>query len=247
MIEFESVTTGYKRSKGPVLEEFSWRVDSGLTVLLGPNGAGKTTLLTLGADARSPWHGRVSVDGLAPSDNRKRYRSQVGWMPQQSSAVPGLTCREQVAYFGWLKGLTRSDAWTGSIKALERVNMGDLGSKKTTEISGGQLRRIALAQTLIANPPVLLLDEPTAGLDPAQRVRFREILADTASDAKRTVIVSTHQIDDLDQLFNRVAIIDQGELRFEGSVTEFLQGEGNDGRGARAAEAAYARLVTHEG
>jgi len=243
-LTFDQITFRYRRSGAPVYEAFSWEVPAGRTVLLGPNGAGKTTLLSLGTDALRPQAGNVRLGLLNPQhrSDQRGFRQAVGWMPQQVYPVPGLTCREQVAYAGWLKGMSRGEAWAGARVALERVAMAELGNKLTSELSGGQLRRIGLSQALVHRADVLLLDEPTAGLDPAQRTRFRETIVDLPADL--TVVVSTHQVDDLSDLFDTVVIIDRGLIRYQGTVREFLNvaPAGADHR----AEVAYTSLVSGE-
>ncbi len=242
-MELEDVSFRYGWRSRWVLRELSWQVPEGRTVLLGPNGAGKTTLLSLCASALRPSAGRVRLGELDTRSRRdlRGYRRLVGWMPQQIRAVPGLTAREQVAYAGWLKGLSRTEAWQRAQKALEAVGLSSRLQDKTSTLSGGQLRRLGLAQVLVHSPQVAILDEPTAGLDPAQRARFGEVLA--ALSLGSHVIVSTHQVDDLSQLYDTVAVMASGKIVFEGAVGDFLRlGEGND----REAEAAYSLLVREE-
>ncbi len=241
-LRFESLTYGYSRKKR-VFEDFSWEVQRGRTVLLGPNGAGKSTLIGLGANALTPKAGRVSLGELDPRHirHRARYRRLVGWMPQQIRAVPGLTAREQVAYAGWLKGLSRTEAWQRAGEALEMVDLTALGDSKASTLSGGQLRRVGLAQVLVHSPQVLLLDEPSVGLDPAQRARFRDIL--TRLPGELAVLVSTHQVDDLSEVYDRVAVITEGRIVFEGPVGDFMSLAPD---GPRRAEVAYAVLLGGE-
>ena len=247
-LRFDGVSFSYASGglgRGPrtrVFEDFSWEVPSGRTVLLGPNGAGKTTLLGLGASALMPATGSVRIGTVSSTARRERakFRRAVGWMPQQVRAIAGLTCREQVAYAGWLKGLDRRAAWEAAGTALERVDLAAEAGRRTSQLSGGQQRRVGLAQALVHRADVLLLDEPTAGLDPNQRARFRDILREVSRDVP--VVVSTHQVDDLTELFDTVVVMDHGRLPFSGTPEQFmaLAPAGS----AHPAEAAYGSLVT---
>lgn len=239
---FEDVSFRYRRSGPDVLDSFTWGVLPGRTVLLGPNGAGKTTLLALGADALKPQRGAVRFGELVAgrSSDRHSYRKSVGWMPQQIRAVPGLTCREQVTYAGWLKGMSTKEAWAASRSALDGVGLLPLADTLTTRISGGELRRVGLAQSLVHRALVLLLDEPTVGLDPSQRANFREILGSLPDTSP--VVVSTHQVDDLSDLFHNVVILHEGRIRYQGTVKAFLELAPQDA--VRPGEAAYGRVVS---
>jgi ABC-type multidrug transport system, ATPase component len=227
-----------------VFDAFSWQSPDGCTVILGPNGAGKTTLLSLGATALRPTRGSVAFGELNASRRRdlRAFRRAVGWMPQHVRAIPGLTSREQVAYAGWLKGMSRGTAWKEAATALARVGLNDEADRKTAQLSGGQQRRVGLAQLLVHRADLFLLDEPTAGLDPGQRGRFRETLREIATEVP--VVVSTHQVDDLTDLFDTVVVLDHGQIRFQGTVAAFmaLAAEGSP----HPAEAAYATLIADE-
>lgn len=242
-LTFDAVRFRYLRRQSPILDDFSWSVPAGKTVLLGPNGAGKSTVLMLGANALSPERGRITFGALNASRRRDRasFRRATGWMPQHVHAVPGLTAHEQVAYAGWLKGLSRHDAWASATKALANVGLAGKADERTSRLSGGQLRRVGLAQLLVHEADVLLFDEPTVGLDPAQRSRFRELL--NAVPADRRIVISTHQVDDLSEVFDTVTVITEGRIRFEGSVTAFMA-LASDAAGPRQGEAAYARIVS---
>lgn len=248
MIQFEGVTYRYTRRAAPALKDLSWALESPRTVLLGPNGAGKSTLLALGANVLSPQRGTVSVSSVGRSSRRlgRELRQAVGWMPQHVPAVKGLTAREQCAYAGWLKGMSKSDAWAEAKTALDWVGLLELEEKRATHLSGGQLRRLGLASVLVSRPQHLLLDEPTVGLDPAQRSRFRGLLQDLESVRECTILVSTHLVDDIGELFDQVAVMDEGEIRFTGSTIQFLA-LGADGEGdPSSAERAYGAIVARE-
>lgn len=245
ILSFEHAGFRYRKAPRPVLDDFSWQVPAGRTVLLGPNGAGKSTLLALGADALRPTRGRIRFGILDPARraDRAAYRRAVGWMPQHVRALPGLTAQEQVAYAAWLKGLGKRQAWAGAAAALAGVGLTELAGRKTSTLSGGQLRRVGLAQVLAHAADVLLLDEPTVGLDPAQRARFRELLA--ALPPECPVVVSTHQVDDLTELFATVVVLADGAIRFAGPVATFM-GLAPPSVTERRGEAAYARIISGE-
>jgi len=221
-LEFREVSFGYKRkNQGEliVLQRLTWHVPTGVTALLGINGAGKSTLLSLGATALIPRSGEVSLNGLDSRDEQTQFRARVAWMPQQHRAVPGLTVREQVTYSGWLKGMSRDDAWRGASEALARVALQDLADRPASELSGGQQRRVGLASALVHDAEVLLLDEPTSGLDPEQRAMFRELLVNIGAD--RTVVVSTHDTGEITTAYSHVAVLHAGNIAFDGALQDF--------------------------
>lgn len=250
-VAFEGCSFGY--GWGPrrrwVLQNLDLRFRAGSTVLLGPNGAGKTTLLSLAASLLRPHRGKVTFESLA-TDHRydlRTYRRKVGLLPQFVQPMPGLRVREQVAYAGWLKGQNRRDAWDNAGQALVRVQMSDLAQRPASKLSGGQLRRMGIAQALVHDAEVLLLDEPTAGLDPTQRGRVRRIISDLGDTT--SVIVSTHQTDDISQTYDSVIVLDEGEVRFHGDVRELtaLVPKVEQRSAAAHVEAAYVQLVGEEG
>jgi ABC-2 type transport system ATP-binding protein len=162
-------------------------------------------------------------------------------MPQTVQAVRGLTAHQQVAYTGWMQGLSRSSAWAEARECLDRVGLVDQATTPSTQLSGGQLRRVGLAEAMVSQPDTLILDEPTVGLDPAERARFRSLLGQIVGSAG-TVIVSTHQVDDLSEQFDRVAVMIDGTVAYEGTVAEFLR-HGQDGPELHRAESAYATVL----
>ncbi|MFE4215321.1 ATP-binding cassette domain-containing protein [Streptomyces sp. NPDC056844] len=243
-ITFTDCAYRYKRRSRPVLTGFSYELRDGLTVLLGPNGAGKSTLLRLGASVARPETGRITC-GTVPSTARE-YRRQVSWMPQQITAMAGLTAREQVAYSGWLKGMGRSDAWTRALDALTRVGLRDRADDKARILSGGQLRRLGLASALVHDCRVLLLDEPTAGMDPTQRRVFRDLLTDAVGGGGLSVLMSTHDVADLADDADRITVLAGGRIQFDGTTDGFLGNAPADTPASRHAEAAYTALTLRD-
>ncbi|MFJ8011165.1 ATP-binding cassette domain-containing protein [Streptomyces sp. NPDC096339] len=241
---FDQVSFNYRRNT-PVFDDFSLCVEAGATVLLGPNGAGKSTLMSLAASHLKPAAGSVAFNGLDAHGRRQApYRERVAWIPQQITPIPGLTVREQVAYAGWLKGMPRHLAWTASADALRRVDLIRLADRKSHQVSGGQLRRMGIAGALAHRSELILMDEPTAGLDPTQRLVFRELLGDLSGQVQ--IIVSTHQTEDLADLYQHVVVLSQGNIRFQGSPRDFHALAPSSGQGREQAEAAYVLLVGRE-
>ncbi|MDQ1009469.1 ABC-2 type transport system ATP-binding protein [Streptomyces sp. V4I23] len=242
-LHFQSCTFRYPGTSRPVLDRLDLEFSPGHTVLLGPNGAGKSTLLSLGAGAAKPQSGLISYGSLDPNDRRHKraYRSKVSWLPQRPGFLPGMTCREHVAYIGWLKGMRERDAWRAAPEAIERVGLTDKINKKIRTLSGGQQQRIAIAQALVHDAELLLLDEPTVGLDPHQRRRFLDLLISLRGTVH--VIVSTHDIGDIDQAFDEVVVLEAGRSRFRGAVDAFAAHAQPDCAPGRRLESAYASLL----
>ncbi len=243
-----SFSYGWGPRRRWVLRDFDLRFPAGCTVLLGPNGAGKTTLLSLAASLLWPQRGKVTLERLTTAHRHdlRTYRRKVGLLPQFIQAVPGLRVREQVAYAGWLKGQNRRDAWDSASDALARVQMSDLAQRPASKLSGGQLRRMGIAQALVHDAEVLLLDEPTAGLDPTQRGRVRRLIGELSETT--AVVVSTHQTDDISRTYDSVIVLDDGQVRFHGGVQELtaLVPEVQQRSAAEHVEAAYVQLIGEE-
>lgn len=244
-IRFEHCTFGYSNRRD-VITDLSLELPEGCTVLLGPNGAGKSTLLSLAASVRRPKAGRVSYRHLDPARGRKLadYRRRVGWMPQDITTVPGLKVREQAAYAAWLKGISRRESWDRSLGALRMVRLSDLADRPARTLSGGQLRRLGIAQALVHGCEVVLMDEPTAGLDPVQRAGFRELMAELNGTVH--CVVSTHQTEDLDAVYDSTIVLEGGQVRYQGSTADFLAYAGQHAAPERRAEAAYLQFVARE-
>ena len=220
-----------------VLKGLTWQLPArGRTLLLGRNGVGKTTTLRVASGGLRPRTGAVCVEGERLS--KAPLRRVVALMPQQITSVPGLSVLEQVAFAGWLAGRSEQDARRAADRALHQVDLYELRDRKPSTLSGGELRRVGLAEVLARPSEVLLLDEPTAGLDPIQRANFRELLL----TVDQPTVVSTHQLDDVDDLFARVDVLEAGRMVYSGATEDFLaHGQGLDT--ARRAESAFAALT----
>ena len=233
-----------KRFRSSVaLTDVTLDVGPGVTGLLGPNGAGKTTLLRIVATALSQDSGTVRVLGEDPGDPRGRLaiRRQLGYLPQDSGAYGGFTAFAFVDYVAVLKEMTdRRTRRSEVARVLDAVGLGDRAHQRIRALSGGMRRRVGLAQALLGRPRLLVLDEPTAGLDPEQRLRFRAILG--ALPPETTVLLSTHLTEDVTALCPRVVVLDHGCVRFAGPTAELAALA--DGRVWDATEAAPGAAVS---
>lgn len=244
-IQLNNCTFGYRKGH-PVLEGLTAELPAGRTVLLGPNGAGKSTLLSLAASVLTPQVGSVEFDGLNPAHGSqgRAYRQAVGFLPQDVKPMPGLRVREQVAYAGWLKGLSRGQAWQEARVALDRVGLAKLARRRSHALSGGQLRRLGIAQTLVHRARMMLLDEPTAGLDPEQRLNFTELMCELAEGAHKVdFVVSTHQTVGMSSAYDHVLVLHDGQVKYQGSVASFLEAADPAAAPDIRIESAYARVI----
>jgi ABC-2 type transport system ATP-binding protein len=200
------------------LDGMSFEANGGITGLLGPNGAGKTTLLRVLATVMALTQGEVSILGHNPvsSAGRLQIRRRLGYMPQEPGFHLSFTAFEFVDYVAILKEMVdRRKRHAEVARVLDEVGLTDVATKKIKALSGGMRRRVGLAQALLGEPELLILDEPTAGLDPEQRLRFRELLSNLSED--RTVVLSTHQTEDVAALCPQVVVMNHGQALFSGS------------------------------
>lgn len=198
-----------------------WTLDAPKVVgLLGPNGAGKTTVIRLLATVLTPDRGTIVVSGrdLGDHDARRSFRMTLGYLPQEFGFWPGFTVRECVAYAAWLRGLSSSEANQSADEALDLVSLADLAGRRMRSLSGGQKRRVGIAQALANRPQVLFLDEPTAGLDPQQRLHFRKLIRSIGSEG--IVLISTHLVEDVATACDEVAVMKDGKIIFTGTPDE---------------------------
>ncbi|GIF98865.1 ABC transporter ATP-binding protein [Catellatospora citrea] len=216
----------------------------GVYGLLGPNGAGKTSLLRMLATVIPPTSGRIRLLGQDPGvhGQRRQIRRRLGYVPQSLGFYPGFTVVEFVEYFALLKEVPPAQVHRAVAAAVERVDLGDKARAKLRTLSGGMLRRVGIAQAIVNDPQLLLLDEPTAGLDPEQRIAFRALLRDLGQQA--TVIVSTHLVEDVGAACTQVALMDQGKIVFRGTPDELTaRGDGTTAAGDAPLERGYSAVL----
>lgn len=211
-------TYGDKSNVVYALNDITFSVESGVFGLLGHNGAGKTTLMKLLATITKPTSGSISVCGYDTQTQGDDVRKLIGYLPQELNMYPTLTVFDFVSYMASLKGVKDKKQIED---VLEQVDMAQFSKYKISQLSGGMKRRVGIAQALVGNPKILIVDEPTAGLDPEERVRFRGVLSRFAKDGK-CVLLSTHIVEDVYQLCEKIAVLRKGKLFFNGSTDELL-------------------------
>lgn len=198
------------------LDGIDLEVEPGLYGLLGPNGAGKSTLMRTLAMLQTPDKGSITFAGVDVLKDPDFLRRQLGYLPQQIGAYPGVSARNMLSRFAWLKGRTNREERDREVAyLLERVNLEDAAEQEVATYSGGMLRRFGIALALIGSPKLLVVDEPTAGLDPAERNRFHRVLSDVAVGS--VVLLSTHIVEDIENLCSRLAIMSAGRIVAEGT------------------------------
>lgn len=241
-LSLNNLVFGYSRRR-PVINITELTIERFPLAVLGPNGSGKSTFLSLLAGRYTHVRGQVAFDrdNTGPEHKAQDLRKLTSWVQQDTRALRGFSVRKQVAYSGWLKGMSYQQAWQDAPAALASVGLE--GSERTAvhKLSGGQRRRLGIASAIVNRPEVLLLDEPYAGLDPEQR----GVLRDTLRTLRETtaLIVSTHQTEDLDDIYASTVVIDKGQLRFAGSTKEFLAHASDSLPRSEQAESAYRRVM----
>ena len=203
------------------LKDLSLTVGNNMFGLLGPNGAGKSSLMRTIATLQDPDAGSITLDGLNVLTQKNEVRKLLGYLPQEFGVYPKMSAVDMLNHLAILKGITAKGERLDMVDALlHQTNLWEARHKTLSTYSGGMKQRFGIAQALLANPRLIIVDEPTAGLDPAERNRFLNLLSSIGRDV--TVILSTHIVDDVRELCSRMAIIASGEVLLEGSPTEAL-------------------------
>ncbi len=217
-VEITELTRSFGRTRA--VAGVNLRTGPGVFGLLGPNGAGKTSLLRMMATVIPPSSGELRLLGRDPGEHgpRREIRRRLGYLPQNLGYYPGFTVVEFVEYFALLKEMPPARVPAAVATAVERVGLGDKAKARLRTLSGGMLRRAGIAQAIVNEPELLLFDEPTAGLDPEQRLEFRSLLREFGQRA--TVMVSTHLVEDVGAACTEVALMHAGRIAFQGTPDE---------------------------
>lgn len=212
-LEIQDLSKKYTKEKYG-LRNFSLTIENGILGLLGPNGAGKSTLMKIIATISQPTSGSITLDGVDITKHPNSIRKILGYLPQDFGVYPNLNAYEFLEYIAAIKGVGGSNLRPRIEVLLESVNLIEAAKKPIGTYSGGMKQRIGIAQVLLNNPKIIIFDEPTVGLDPEERVRFRNLISDLANDC--IVILSSHIVSDIETIADEVAIIKKGQLITKG-------------------------------
>jgi ABC-2 type transport system ATP-binding protein len=226
VIEIHELSKSYGSVRA--LDRLTLRIEGGAVGLLGPNGAGKTTLIKLLLGLLVPDSGSASIAGADPRSGagRLELRRSVGYMPESDCLIPGMSAVELVATLGELSGLSREDAMTRAHEVLDYVGLDEARYRDCEQYSTGMKQRLKLAQALVHDPPLLLLDEPTNGLDPKGRRHMLELVADLGAVQKKSLLVCSHLLPDVERTCERVIVLKAGRAALEGSIADLTRRRG---------------------
>ena len=232
-----------KTGRTMAVDGLSLRLETGVHGLLGPNGAGKTTLMRALATVLPVAGGELQLLGqpVRKGTDLRAVRSEIGYLPQAFGFYPRFTVREFVEYMAWMKKMPDHEIPAAVQRAVDRVGLADRADSKLRTLSGGMLRRAGIAQAIVHDPRILLLDEPTVGLDPGQRVGFRNLLREIGVDS--CVLVSTHLVEDVSAACSTVAIMAAGGLVWQGTPDELVAAGGSSDVGDSASERGYSAIL----
>lgn len=218
-LRIENLTKQYGATLA--VNNLSATLTCGVYGLLGANGAGKTTLMRLLCDIQSPTSGSVSYDGRNIRDAGERYRNILGYLPQDFGYYPDFTAFRFLMYMSAIKGLSRVYAKERSLELLDQVGLLNVKDRKIKTFSGGMKQRLGIAQAMLNNPKVLILDEPTAGLDPKERVHFRNLISSFSQN--KIVLLSTHIVSDVEYIAGKILVMKKGQLIHQGRPQEIIE------------------------
>ena len=220
-IKINDLTVTFK-NKVTAINHADLEIPNGVFGLLGENGAGKTTLMRILTTVLTPTSGTVSMDGILYCEgNYPKIQRRIGYLPQEIDLYPGLTVQECLEYMGDLAGVPKEECRKRIQYYLEKTSLTEHRKKKMKQLSGGMKRRVGLVQALLNEPKFLIVDEPTTGLDPEERIRIRNLLVDFSEN--RTVLFSTHVVEDLAAVCNQLAVMKKGQFLYAGSMKELVR------------------------
>ena len=218
-LQVEHLCKSYRKKEA--LKDVNFKLEQGVYGLLGENGAGKSTLMRILTTVDFPTSGSVMYGGKKITEMDEDYRNLIGYMPQDYSVYPSFTATDFLVYMGTLKGIPEDKLKAKIPEVLEFVNLSDVANKKVRTFSGGMKRRIGIAQAILNDPEILILDEPTAGLDPKERIRFSNILSNMAKE--KIILLSTHIVSDIEAIANQLIIIRKGEITETGNIDKLVE------------------------
>lgn len=216
MMIIKDVTKNY--GKFTAIEGIQLELSEGVYGLLAPNGAGKTTLIKMMATLITPTQGEILYEGQNILNLDERYREMLGYLPQEFGYYKHYSPKQYLLYLATLKGMNKKEALKQTVEVLERVSLGNVLNKKMRTFSGGMIQRVGIAQALLNDPKILILDEPTAGLDPKERARIRRLITDIAHG--KLIFISTHIVSDIESIANEVIMIKNKGILYKHSVDE---------------------------
>jgi len=243
VVRLQGVSYRYPKASDPAVDDVGLTLSDGPTALVGLNGAGKSTLMSIMSGGTRPAHGIVTVDGEdVHGRGRRRALRRIALMPQSINLPGHLTALESLQLLGWLRGLSADRIGPAARTSLEAVDLAERGATKVGQLSGGMVRRLALAQALVADPDVLLLDEPSTGLDPQQR----RIMVDLVRGLSGVVLFSSHVIEDVVDVARDIIVLHEGRVLHHGALDSLLDRYGDPQLSSKpkSAEMAFLRLIT---
>lgn len=219
---FEMKNLSYSYGKKEALSNLNLKFVPGVYGLLGPNGAGKSTLMKLICMLLTPTQGEICFNGENIQNQKQLFLKKLGYMPQQSCLYPEFSVSEYLYYIGSLKGMEKRQVQESVEAILEKVRLTERKNQKIKTLSGGMQQRLMFAQALLDQPEIVILDEPTAGLDPQKRIEMRNLIAEQAKD--RVILIATHVVSDVELIADKILLLDQGKLVAEDSVQGLTKG-----------------------